>query len=188
MRAGRPRPGKDRIAGLRRIVCRGPSARAGRMPALPGKAPHASSARGQPRQVCANEARADMPTRGLVVLAVVTVTTVVASGIAVDKRYRQTVLEARGGEVVFPDLRGRTGGVARDRGGARGGTAFALERRGDGWANAGLGGYPARAELDRDGPLRNRRSALSRTEDRESGAVSEALRRRTPDRAPGRPG
>ena len=87
-----------------------------------------------------------MPTRGLVVLAVVTVTTVAASGIAVDKRYRQTVLEARGGEVVFPDLRGRTGGVAVIEVG-RAGAAFALERRGDGWANAGLGGYPARAEL-----------------------------------------
>ena len=87
-----------------------------------------------------------MPTRGLVVLAIVTVTTVAASGIAVDKRYRQTVLEARGGEVVFPDLRGRTGGVAVIEVG-RAGAAFALERRGDGWANAGLGGYPARAEL-----------------------------------------
>ena len=53
-----------------------------------------------------------MPTRGLIVLAAVTVTTVAASGIAVDKRYRQTVLEARGGEVVFPDLRSRTAGVA----------------------------------------------------------------------------
>ena len=87
-----------------------------------------------------------MPTRGLVVLAIVTVITVAASGIAVDKRYRQTVLEARGGEVVFPDLRGRTGGVAVIEVG-RAGAAFALERRGDGWANAGLGGYPARAEL-----------------------------------------
>ena len=87
-----------------------------------------------------------MPTPGLIVLAVVTVATVVASGIAVDKRYRQTVLEARGGEVVFPDLRGRTGGVAVIEVG-RGGAAFALERRGDGWANAGLGGYPARVEL-----------------------------------------
>ena len=87
-----------------------------------------------------------MPTRGLIVLAVVTVATVAASGIAIDKRYRQTVLEARGGEVVFPDLRGRTGGVAVIEVG-RAGAGFALERRGDGWANAGLGGYPARAEL-----------------------------------------
>ena len=87
-----------------------------------------------------------MPTRGLVVLAVVTAATVAASGIAVDKRYRQTILEARGGEVVFPDLRGRTGGVAVIEV-ARAGGAFALERRGDGWANTGLGGYPARAEL-----------------------------------------
>ena len=87
-----------------------------------------------------------MPTRGLIVLAVVTVTTVAASWIAVDKRYRQTVLEARGGEVVFPDLRGRMGSVAVIEVG-RAGAGFALERRGDGWSNAGLGGYPARVEL-----------------------------------------
>ena len=87
-----------------------------------------------------------MPTRGLIVLAVATVITVAATGIAVDKRYRETVLEARGGEVVFPDLRGRAGGVAVIEV-ARAEVAFALERRGDGWANAGLGGYPARVEL-----------------------------------------
>ena len=87
-----------------------------------------------------------MPTRGLIVLAAVTLTTVAASWIAVEKRYRQTVLEARGGEVVFPDLRGRTGSVAVIEVG-RGGAGLAIERRGDGWANAGLGGYPARAEL-----------------------------------------
>ena len=87
-----------------------------------------------------------MPTRGLAILAVVTVTTVAASGIAVDKRYRQTVLEARGGEAVFPAFRGHTGSVAGIEVG-RAGAGFALERRGDGWANTGLGGYPARAEL-----------------------------------------
>ena len=87
-----------------------------------------------------------MPTPGLIVLAILTVATVAASWIAVEKRYRQTVLEARGGDAVFPALRGRTGGVAVIEVG-RGGAAFALERRGDGWANAGLGGYPARVEL-----------------------------------------
>ena len=87
-----------------------------------------------------------MPTRGLVVLAIVTVTTVAASWIAVEKRYRPTVLEARGGDAVFPALRGRTGGVAVIEVG-REGAAFALERRGNGWANAGLGGYPATVEL-----------------------------------------
>ena len=87
-----------------------------------------------------------MPTRGLVVLAVVTVTMVVASWIAVDARYRETVLEARGGEAVFPELRDRTGSVAGIEVG-RTGAGFALERRGDGWANTGLGGYPARVEL-----------------------------------------
>ena len=87
-----------------------------------------------------------MPTRGLIVLAVATVATVAASGIAVDKRYRQTVLEARGGEVVFPAFHGRTGGVDEIEV-RRAGAGFALERHGDGWANAGLGGYPARAEL-----------------------------------------
>ena len=86
-----------------------------------------------------------MPTRGLIVLAVATVTTVAASCIAVDGRYRQTVLEARGGEAVFPAFRGRTGSVAGIEV-ARTGAGFALERRGDGWANTGLGGYPARAE------------------------------------------
>ena len=87
-----------------------------------------------------------MPTRGLVVLAVVTVTTVAAGWIAVDARYRETVLEGRGGELVFPELRDRTGSVAGIEVG-RAGVGFALERRGDGWANTGLGGYPARAEL-----------------------------------------
>ena len=86
-----------------------------------------------------------MPTRGLVILALATVTTVAASCIAVDGRYRPTVLEARGGEAVFPAFRGRTGSVAAIEV-ARAGARFALERRGDGWVNTGLGGYPARAE------------------------------------------
>ena len=87
-----------------------------------------------------------MPTRGLVVLAVVTMTALVASWIAVDARYRETVLDARGGESVFPGFRDRTGSVAGIEVG-RTGAGFALERRGDGWANTGLGGYPARVEL-----------------------------------------
>ena len=87
-----------------------------------------------------------MPTRGLAVLAVVTVATVAASCIAVDGRYRQTVPEAGGGMAVFPALRDRAGRVAGIEVG-RAGAGFALERRGDGWANTGLGGYPARAEL-----------------------------------------
>ena len=87
-----------------------------------------------------------MPTPGLIVLALVTVATVAASGIAVDARYRHAVLEAGGGEAVFPAFRGGAGGVAAIEVG-RAGTAFALERRGDGWANTGLGGYPARPEL-----------------------------------------
>ena len=87
-----------------------------------------------------------MPTPGLIVLALVTVATVAASGIAVDARYRQTVLEARGGEAVFAELRGLAGGVD-EIAVERAGVVFALERRGDGWANAGLGGFPARGEL-----------------------------------------
>ena len=86
-----------------------------------------------------------MPTRGLVLLAVVTATTVIASCIAVDGRYRHTVLEARGGAAVFSALRGRAGSVAQIEV-RRAGAGFALERRGDGWANTGLGGYPARTE------------------------------------------
>ena len=87
-----------------------------------------------------------MPTRGLAVLAVVTVATGAASCIAVEGRYRQTVLEARGGTAVFPVLRGRAGSVVEIEVG-RAGAGFAFERRGDGWANTGLGGYPARSEL-----------------------------------------
>ena len=87
-----------------------------------------------------------MPTSGLIVLALVTVATVAASGIAVDARYSHSVLEAEGGEAVFPAFRGAAGGVAAIEVG-RAGAGFALERRGDGWANAGLGGYPARPEL-----------------------------------------
>ena len=87
-----------------------------------------------------------MPTRGLVVLAVVTAASVTASWIAVDARYREADLEARGGAAVFPEFRGRTGSVVGIDV-ARAGDGFALERRGDGWTNAGLGGYPARAEL-----------------------------------------
>ena len=87
-----------------------------------------------------------MPTRGLIVLALVTVATVAASGIAVDARYSPAVLEVEGGEAVFPAFRGGAGGVAALEVG-RAGAGFALERRGDGWANTGLGGYPARPEL-----------------------------------------
>ena len=87
-----------------------------------------------------------MPTRGLVALAAVTVAAVAASFFAVDVRYRETVLEARGGEAVFPALRGRTGSVAGIEV-VRAESVFALERRAEGWSNTGLGGYPARAEL-----------------------------------------
>ena len=87
-----------------------------------------------------------MPTSGLIVLALVTVATVAASGIAVDARYSHAVLEAEGGEAVFPEVRGGAGSVAAIEVG-RAEAGFALERRGDGWANTGLGGYPARPEL-----------------------------------------
>ena len=87
-----------------------------------------------------------MPTPGLIVLALVTAATVAASGIAVDARYRHAVLEAGGGEAVFPAFRGGAGSVAAIEVG-RAGAGFSLERRGDGWANTELGGYPARPEL-----------------------------------------
>ena len=84
-----------------------------------------------------------MPTRGLVVLALATVIAVAASWFVLDARYRQTAQVARGGAAVFPALRGRIGSVARIEV-ERAGAGFALERRGDGWVNTGLGGYPAR--------------------------------------------
>ena len=83
-----------------------------------------------------------MPTRGLSILAVVTVVTVVACWIAIGERYREVSLEEREGGLVFPEFRRQADAVA-DIAVARAGGKFVLSRREDGWANMGIGGYPA---------------------------------------------
>ena len=116
-----------------------------------------------------------MPTRGLAVLAVVTVTTVVASCIVVDGRYRETVLEARGGAAVFPAFRGRTDSVAKVEVGRAGSGLCAGASR---WrlGQHGTGRLPGKGGAGRDGPLRDRRPRLSGTEDGANGPLSEACR------------
>lgn len=84
-----------------------------------------------------------MPTRGLSILAIVTVAMVVACWIAIGERYREVSLEARGGGLVFPEFRRQADTVA-DVAVARASGQFVLSRRESGWANMGIGGYPAR--------------------------------------------
>ena len=83
-----------------------------------------------------------MPTRGLSILATVTVAAVVACWIAVDQRYRGVGVEGQASGLVFPELDDRINSVthvAVSRAGGR----FDLTRRTGGWANMGIGGYPA---------------------------------------------
>ncbi len=79
----------------------------------------------------------------LPVLAGVTAVMVIAAAWAVGERYGGVALEQKEGGRVFPDLRGQAASVssvelARAEGG------FSLDRRPEGWANMGAGGYPAR--------------------------------------------
>ena len=83
-----------------------------------------------------------MPTRGLIVLALATAVAVVACWIAIGERYRDATLEEREGGLVFPAFRHRTSAIA-DLVIARADSRFVLSRREDGWANAGIGDYPA---------------------------------------------
>ena len=83
-----------------------------------------------------------MPTRGLSILAAVTVFAVVACAIAINERYRDVALEERAGGLVFPELNDRINSVTHVAV-SRAGGGFVLARRADGWANMGIGGYPA---------------------------------------------
>ncbi|MCY4471018.1 MAG: DUF4340 domain-containing protein [Thiotrichales bacterium] len=83
-----------------------------------------------------------MPTRGLSILAAVTVSAVVACWIAIDERYRGVALEERTRDLVFPAFNDRIDSVthvAVSRADGR----FVLARRAGGWANMGIGGYSA---------------------------------------------
>ena len=85
-----------------------------------------------------------MQTRGLLILAVVTVVAVVACWIAVDERYREVALEKQEGELVFPAFQRQVSSIAEIEV-ARASGRFSLLRRESGWANMGIGGYPARS-------------------------------------------
>lgn len=83
-----------------------------------------------------------MPTRGLSILAAVTVTAVVACWIAINERYRGVALEEQASGPVFPGFSDRINSVTHVSV-SRADGEFALARRAGGWANMGLGGYPA---------------------------------------------
>ena len=83
-----------------------------------------------------------MPTRGLSILAAVTVSAVVACWIAIDERYRGVALREQESGLVFPELNDRINSVTHIAV-SRADGQFALARRAGGWANMGIGGYPA---------------------------------------------
>ena len=86
-----------------------------------------------------------MPTPGLSVLAAVTVAAVVACWLALGERYRQQIVfDERGNGRVFPGLEDRIDSIAHVVV-TRADGQFVLSRRADGWANMGIGGYPATA-------------------------------------------
>lgn len=81
--------------------------------------------------------------RGLVVLAGVTVITVIAAGWSLSERYSEAALERREGGLIFPNLQQKVGDISAVQV-ARASGSFTLERQTDGWANMGAGGFPAR--------------------------------------------
>ena len=83
-----------------------------------------------------------MPTRGLSVLAALAVSAVAACWIAIDARYRDITLEEQTGGLVFPELDDRINTVIHVEV-SRAGGRFVLARGANGWANMGIGGYPA---------------------------------------------
>lgn len=87
-----------------------------------------------------------MPSRGLLILAVVTVIAIGVSASAIDQRYGESVLANREGGLVFPEFAHQANDVAEIEV-MRPGGRFALARREDQWDNLGIGGYPATSAL-----------------------------------------
>lgn len=85
-----------------------------------------------------------MPTRGFLVLAVITMAAVIGCWIIVGSKYQTTAWDHEEGRLVFPELQHQVSKVAKIEV-ARAGGSFILERRGDGWANRDIGGFPARS-------------------------------------------
>ena len=85
-----------------------------------------------------------MPSPGLLILAVVTAGAVVACSLVVNERYRKVAPEKQEDRLVFPALQRQVDAIA-DIEVVRPGGRFVLSRREGGWANMGIGGYPARS-------------------------------------------
>jgi hypothetical protein len=80
---------------------------------------------------------------GLAILAGVTLVTIVAAAWSVSERYSTVALEQKEGGLVFPDLQEKVGEISTVEI-VRADGNFVLQRRPEGWANMGVGGYPAR--------------------------------------------
>lgn len=89
------------------------------------------------------EARPELRQRGFIILAVITLVVSVATAVALNDRHRQAELANRSGGVVFPQLRQLVDGISSIEVGRASGS-FTLHRGPGGWANAGVGGFPAR--------------------------------------------
>ncbi len=85
-----------------------------------------------------------MPTRGLLMLATVTAIVAASCWIALGKRYQESTLGQHEGKLVFPELQSQVNTIS-DIEVTRSTGQFVLSRQGNGWANMGIGGYPAQA-------------------------------------------
>ena len=81
--------------------------------------------------------------RGLAILAGVTLITAIAAGWSLGERYTTAALEQQEGGIVFPNLQQQANGIASIEV-TRAKSASSLVRKPEGWANMGVGGFPAR--------------------------------------------
>lgn len=85
----------------------------------------------------------NLRSRNLIALGVVTLIAVIAASWAVVVRYDDSEVFKREGGVVFPGLRDKVRAIDSVEISRSSGT-FILKRQPEGWANLGVGGYPAR--------------------------------------------
>ena len=83
-----------------------------------------------------------MISRGLLLLAFCTTIVVVGCWFAIEQRYQQAEPQRRQGALVFPEFQRQLSRVAKIEV-ARAGGRFTLVADAGGWANRGIGGYPA---------------------------------------------
>ncbi len=84
----------------------------------------------------------DMPSRGLFILAIITVTTVSVCWYVVDKRYQTVAYKKQAGGLVFPEFQHQITKIA-DIEVTRSSGKFVLSRHKGIWSNMGIGGFPA---------------------------------------------